>query len=117
MHGLTVTLIEPGMGKLLYELGIFSYWNDSIGSGTVVGFEEKLMVPLGMRDILARFADMIDRNKDVICYLITQPLPYKISHPHLVRGNGNQRIAVRDHLMDDALIIRYRIFQVQGIAI
>lgn len=117
VHGLSVALVEPRMRQALDDFWVLPYSDDAVGSRTVVGLEKKLMVPLGMRDVLASFADMVDRHEDILCHLISQPLPYKISHPHLVRGNGNQGIAVRDHLMDDALIIRYRIFQVQGIAI
>ena len=83
----------------------------------MVGLEEKLMVPLGMRDILARFADMVDRNEDVIGYCLSKPLSDKVPDAYLIRSDGDKGISIRQHLVYESLIVGLRIPQVKWIAI
>jgi hypothetical protein len=106
---LAIAGVEPLDSQLFYLLGIFTLWNQSVEPGTVVGLQEKLLRPLGIRDIPSGLADVVEGNENLIRQGLSQALPDIFSDAHLVCGDGDQWIPIVEHPMHGAFVVCLRV--------
>ena len=113
MLRLPVACVEPFMGELLYLDGIFSRGYDFVGSRAMIGFHEKLKIPVGMGDVFAGLADMVHRNQDLFCLLFPQFITKVVSDFDLVGCDHQEWIPIGNHLMDHPLVVGLRVLEIQ----
>jgi hypothetical protein len=65
----------------------------------MIGFKEKLMIPMAVWDISTCLAYMVNGYQNLPSQVIPEFLPDIIPYPPFVGGDGNQGIPVIDHFM------------------